>query len=159
MFSRTLVPTFSPASVKISVIFVRHKLGFKSFHSYVVQGFFLSNVTNEKYIIRPYGSGNTSDDIIRLNRSLRGKEQGGRQRGSPPAVPVVECGMDPCRIDPCVANGKAESIKALISGPAPFAVATGGDVFCDNYIRICAKTMQQNAFKRFPNLEKACIML
>ena len=159
MFSRTLAPTLSSASVTIIVVFVPNKLGFKSFHSYVVQGFFLGQVANEKYIIRPYGCGNTSDDTIRLNRSLRGKEHSGRQRGSLPAVPVVECGMDLCRIDPCVVNGKAELIKALIRGPAPFAVATGGDVFCDNCTRIWAKTMQQNAFKRFPNPEQACIIL
>ena len=37
--------------------------------------------------------------------------------------------------------------------------AAGGDFFCDlTCTDICAKTKQQSAFKRLPNLEKACIM-
>ena len=61
--------------------------------------------------------------------------------------------------------------RALISSPASVAgTVTGdarrvvpaarayGDFVCDICTSICAKTKQQSALKRLPNLEKACVI-
>ena len=65
----------------------------------------------------PGGCGEMSEKIVRLNRSLYGLKQSGRQWAGLLVETVVEYGMEQCRIDPCVfrmvVHGKVELIMAV----------------------------------------------
>ena len=65
----------------------------------------------------PDGCGDMSGKIIRLNRSLYGLKQSGRQWAGLLVETVVEFGMEQSRADPCVfrmvMDGKVELIMAV----------------------------------------------
>ena len=58
-----------------------------------------------------------SEKIVRLNRSLYGLKQSGRQWAGLLVETVAEYGMEQCKIDPCVfgmvVDGKVELVMAV----------------------------------------------
>ena len=79
----------------------------------------------------PDGCGNMSVKIVRLNRSLYGLNQSGRQWAGLLVETVVEFGMEQSRTDPCVfrmvVDGKVELIMAV---HVDDIVIAGSDVAC-----------------------------
>ena len=75
-----------------------------------------------------------SEKIVRLNRSLYGLKQSGRQWAGLLVETVVEYGMEQCRTDPCgfriVVNGKVELIMAV---HVDDIAITGSDEACRDF--------------------------
>ena len=79
----------------------------------------------------PDGCGDMSGKTVRLNRSLYGLKQSGRQWAGLLVDTVVEYGMEQCRTAPCVfrmvVDGKVELIMAVHLDDI---VITGSDETC-----------------------------
>ena len=83
----------------------------------VAQAFVRAKLDAEIYMKLVGACGDMSGKIVRLNRSLYGLKQSGRQWAGLLVKTVVEYGMDQGRTDPCVfrmvVNGKVELIMAV----------------------------------------------
>ena len=71
--------------------------GLKIFHLDVAQAFVRAKLDTEIYMKLPGGCGDMSGKIVRLNRSLYGLKQSGRQWAGLLVETVVEYGMEQCR--------------------------------------------------------------
>ena len=82
----------------------------------------------------PGGCGDMSGKIVRLNRSLYGLKQSGRQWAELLVETVVKYGMEQCRTDPCVfrmvVDGKVQLIMAV---HVDDIVIAGSDESCRDF--------------------------
>ena len=100
-YFQTFAPTPSSASIKILAA-VANEQDLKIFNLDVAQAFVRAKLDAEIYMKLPDGCGDMSGKIVRLNRSLYGLKQGGRQWAGLLVETVVEFGMEQRRTDPCV---------------------------------------------------------
>ena len=105
-YFQTFAPTPLSASIKILAA-VANEQGLKIFHLDVAQAFARAKLDTEIYVKLPNGCGDMSRKIVRLNRSLYGLKQSGRQWAGLLVETVVEFGMEQSRIDPslCFSHG------------------------------------------------------
>ena len=115
-YFQTFTPTPSSASIKILAA-VANAQGLKIFHLNVAQAFVRAKLDAEIYMKLPDGCGDMSGRIVRLNRSLYGLKQSGRQWAGLVVETVVEYSTEQCRTGPCVfrmvVDGKVELIMAV----------------------------------------------
>ena len=132
-YFQTFAPTPSSASVKILAA-VANEHGLKIFHLDVAQAFVRAKLDTEIYMKLPGGCGDMSGKIVRLNRSLYGLKQSGRQWAGLLVETVVEYGMEQCRTDPCVfrmvVDGKVQLIMAV---HVDDIVIAGSDESCRDF--------------------------
>ena len=132
-YFQTFAPTPSSASVKILAA-VANEHGLKIFHLDVAQAFVRAKLDAEIYMKLPGGCGDMSGKIVRLNRSLYGLKQSGRQWAGLLVETVVEYGMEQCRTDPCVfrmvVDGKVQLIMAV---HVDDIVIAGSDESCRDF--------------------------
>ena len=100
----------------------------------VAQAFVRAKLDHEIYMKLPGGCGDMSGNTVRLNRSLYGLKQSGRQWAGLLVETVVEYGMEQCRTDPCVfrmvVDGKVELIMAV---HVDDIVIAGSDETCKDF--------------------------
>ena len=94
----------------------------------------------------PGRCGDMSGTIVRLNRSLYGLNQSGRQWAGLLVYTVVEYGVEQCRSDPCVfrmvVDGKVELIVAVhVDG---IVIVGSDETFRDFYAALVTKFPTNN---------------
>ena len=113
---------------------VANEHGLKIFHLDVAQAFVRAKLDHEIYMKLPGGCGDMSGTTVRLNRSLYGLKQSGRQWAGLLVETVVEYCMEQCRTDPCVfrmvVDGKVELIMAV---HVDDIVIAGSDETCKDF--------------------------
>ena len=123
----------SSASIK-SLATVANEQGLKKFHLDVAQAFSRAKLDAEIYMKLPDVCGDMPGKIVRLNRSLHGLNQSGRQWAGILIETVVEYGVEQCSTDPCVfrmvVDGHVELIMAI---HVDDIVIAGSDEVCRDF--------------------------
>ena len=70
-------------------------------HLGVDQAFVQSKLDTNIFLMPP-GCGRISSKVARLNKTIFGLKQSGRFSCKLPSSTLVECGFEPCLVDPCV---------------------------------------------------------
>ena len=106
-----LAPTETVSSIKVAlVIAVQNNWPLYRFN--VKQAFFQENVHTEK---PPYGCGERTGKVVKLNHALYGIKQTGRQCSAVFCQTLIyEHGMEQCRAHPCVYRRIVEGVVELV---------------------------------------------
>ena len=101
-FSETFAPTPSTASVKIAVAVANEK-GWLLRHLDVKQAFIQAHLDEAVYMRLPAGCGDTSGEVVLLQRAVYGLRQAGRQWSLRLSRVLLQTtGMEQSKADPCV---------------------------------------------------------
>ena len=109
--------TFAPptvSSIKVALVSaVRND--WPLYHLDVKQAFGQAKLDTDVYIKLPYGCGEMTGKVVKLDRALYGIKQVGRQWSTALCQTLVdEHGMEQCRADPCVYRKNVEGVVKLI---------------------------------------------
>ena len=115
-YFQTLAPTPSSTPIK-TLAAIANEQGLKKIRFDVAQAFVRAKLDAEIYMKLPDGCGDISGNIVRLDMSLYGLNQSGRQLAGLLVETMVGYGMEQCRPDLCVfrmiVDGKVELIMAV----------------------------------------------
>ena len=85
------------------------------YHFGVKQAFVQANLDTDIYMKLPYGCGERTGKVVKLDRALYGIKQAKRQWSPVLCQPLEdEHGMEQCRADPCVYRKIVEGVVKLI---------------------------------------------
>ena len=110
--------TFAPAPTVLSIkvaLAIAVQNDWLLYHFDVKQAFVWAKLDIGVYMKLPYGCGERTEKVVKLDRALYGIKQAGRQWSAVLCQTLVdERGMEQCRADPCVYRKIVEGVVKLM---------------------------------------------
>ena len=115
-YFNTFVPTSNVSPIKEALVIAAQN-DWPLCHFDVKQAFVQARLDTDVYMKLPYGCGERTGKVFKLDRALYGIKKTGRQWSAVLCQTLVdEHGMGQCRADPCVYRKIVEGVVKLILG-------------------------------------------
>ena len=113
-YSNTFAPTPAVSSIKVALAIVVQN-DWSLYHFGVKQAFVQAKLDTDFYMKLPYGCGERTGKVVKLNRALYRIKQAGRQWSANLCQTLADDhGMEQGRVDPCVYRKIVKGVVKLI---------------------------------------------